>query len=77
MIVAAVVGVVVGYGLALWRESRRVRICEKDCHALREYRRARLQQDVTISHLFQTNDRLARMIVLQDACERTRLHAGD
>jgi len=75
LVAAGVIGIVVGYGLCLWRESRRVRDCERDCHALREHIKTRLHQDLTIYHLYAANERLARMIALRNACEKTRLDA--
>lgn len=75
MIVAAIVGVVVGYGLALVRERSRLRECERDCAALREYRRQRIHQDLTILMLYRDNDKLARQVVLQARCDDTRSQA--
>jgi len=75
MIVAAIVGIVVGYGLALWRESRRTRLCERDCATLRQMRQQQVVQDLTLVELFQANGRLAEMLTLQNACDRTRLEA--
>lgn len=72
LVAAGILGIVVGYGLALWREQHRVRNCERDCSALREYCRRLLRSDQQVTMLFLQNERLARQLVLQAACDKTR-----
>lgn len=71
-LVAGILGIVVGYGLAQIRELLRVRDCETDCVAMRILLRQRIEQDKLIGSLFAETETLARRIVLQERLAETR-----
>jgi len=74
MIVGLILGVVLGYGLAVWREWwRRDESCAASCAIVREHLRTRIHQDMQLAQLFAATERLARQLVLQAACDKTRL----
>jgi hypothetical protein len=72
LVAAGVLGVVVGYGLALIRDAVRTRDCAHDCATLRWMLRQRAEQDLTIGALFRETEKLARQLVLQAKVDATR-----
>lgn len=72
VIVALIVGLVLGYGLSSLLEYWRVKDCERECAALQRLYRQRTEQDLQIAALFATAERMARQIVLQDKVDATR-----
>jgi len=75
MIVGLILGVVLGYGLALLRDWwRRDESCAASCAIVREHLRTRIHQDMQLAQLFAATERLARQLVLQAACDKTRMN---
>jgi len=72
LVAAGVLGVVVGYGLALLREFFRIRECEEDCAVLRQMRREQHDQDRVVGALYHQTEKLARLLVLQAKVDATR-----
>lgn len=72
-LIAAMLGLVVGYGLALLRDFFRVRSCERDCAALRTLLRQRDESDIRFAELLVTTDRMARRLVLQERLDARRV----